>query len=79
MRLRRIALAIALIVFGVVPTALALTADPFGPVEVADPTWHPGSFFNGGQRPFVGADGAGNVLLATAFRSWTRSRFHPQL
>ena len=37
MRLRRIALAIALIVFGVVPTALALTADPFGPVEVAAP------------------------------------------
>ena len=69
MRLRRIALAIALIVFGVVPAAVALTADPFGPVEVADPTWHPGSFFNGGQRPFVGADGAGNVLLATAFRS----------
>ena len=46
MRLRRILPVIAIVVFGGVPAALAVTADPFGPVEVADPTWHPGTFIN---------------------------------
>ena len=39
---RRLILMTAIVVLGAVPTALAVSADPFGPVEVADPTWRPG-------------------------------------
>ena len=53
---------------GAVPAgAAALSADPFGAPEIADPTWHPATNFTDGV-PFAGADGAGNVLLATIYR-----------
>ena len=63
MRLRRVFAVVGVIVFAAVPAAVALSADPFGAPEIADPTWHPATFFNDAQ-PFAGADGAGNVLLA---------------
>lgn len=58
MRIRPLLLTIAIAVFGGVPAALAVLADPFGPVEVADPTWRPGSLFDD-AAPLAGADGAG--------------------
>ena len=64
---RRLILMTAIVVLGAVPTALAVSADPFGPVEVADPTWRPGSFFSDAS-PFVGSDASGNVLLGTIHR-----------
>ncbi len=67
MRLRRLSLTFAIALFVGVPAALAVTADPFGPVEVADPTWHPATNFNS-SSPFVGADASGDLLLGTIFR-----------
>jgi hypothetical protein len=67
MRLPRILTIAAVGVFGVVPAALAVMADPFGGPEVADPTWRPATFFTDGT-PFFGADNAGNALLGTIYR-----------
>ncbi len=67
MRLRRLLPVIAIVVFGGVPAALAVTADPFGAPETADPVFRPRTFFND-IAPFFGADASGNVLLGTIYR-----------
>ena len=60
--LRRIVLVAAVGGLVAVPVALAVSADPFGPIEVADPTWRPRPLFND-DAPVLGVDGAGNALL----------------
>src|SRR4051794_10272276 len=68
MRPRRVFAVVGVIVIGAVPAgAVALSADPFGAPEIADPTWRPATNFTDGV-PFAGADGAGNMLLATIYR-----------
>ena len=56
---RRLLLAVVLAVVVAAP-AVALTADPFGAVEVADPTGRPGELIYNG--PSLAVDGAGNAL-----------------
>src|ERR1044072_3459911 len=64
MRLRRILPVLAIAVLGVVPAALAVSADPWGPAEVADPTsWPPGLF--GDPAAQLAVDGDGNALWAS--------------
>ena len=67
MKLRPLLPLIAIAVFGGVPAAVAVTADPFGPVEVADSVYRPATNYRG-DPPFVGSDGSGNVLLGTIFK-----------
>ena len=67
MKLRPLLPLIAIAVFGGVPAAAAFTADPFGPVEIADSVYHPATNYRG-NPPFVGSDGSGNVLLGTIFQ-----------
>jgi hypothetical protein len=66
--LRRIALGAALGGFVGVPVALAVSADPFGSIEVADPTLRPKPRFND-DATVLGVDGAGNALWATFARN----------
>ena len=51
-----------------VPVALAMSADPFGSIEVADPTFRPKPRFND-NATVLGVDGAGNALLLTLARN----------
>jgi hypothetical protein len=57
---RRAVLPVVLALVLGVPVAAAVTADPFGPVEVVDPGGRPGDLVYNG--PVVGVDGAGNAL-----------------
>ncbi len=66
--LLRIVLIAAVGVLVAVPVAGALMADPFGPIEVADPTWRPRPLFVD-TAPVLGVDGAGNALLGTLARN----------
>jgi hypothetical protein len=60
MRFALLAPVLALLVAA--PVALAVTADPFGPVEVVDAGGRPGDLIFDG--PLIGVDGAGNALWA---------------
>src|SRR3954471_6384076 len=62
--LRRIVLLATLGGLGAVPVALAVSADPFGSIEVVDPTYRPRPLFND-DASVLGVDGAGNALWAT--------------
>ena len=66
--LRRIVLVAVLSGTVAVPVALAMSADPFGPIEVADPTYNPKPLFND-DASVLGVDGSGNALLATLARN----------
>jgi hypothetical protein len=66
--LRRIVLLATLGGLGAVPVALAVSADPFGAIEVADPTFRPKPRFND-NATVLGVDGAGSALLATLARN----------
>lgn len=68
MRIRHILGIVAIAVFAGVPAALAVTADPFGPIEIADPVYRPGPLFND-SATVAGADAGGNVSLATLHRT----------
>ena len=58
---RRLLLALVLTAIVAAPAAAAaLIADPFGAVEVADPTGRPGELIYNG--PSLAVDGAGNAL-----------------
>src|ERR1700742_3259256 len=62
--LRRTVLLAALGGFVGVPVALAMSADPFGSIEVVDPKYRPKPLFND-DASVLGVDGAGNALWAT--------------
>ena len=66
--LLRIVLMATVGVLVAVPVAGALMADPFGPSEIADPTWQPRPLFVD-TAPVLGVDGAGNALLGTLARN----------
>ncbi|WP_211233020.1 hypothetical protein [Solirubrobacter soli] len=68
MRLRRLLPAIAIVVFGVVPAALAVSADPWGAVEVADSTTRPPGLFNDDASQLA-VDANGNALWASFARN----------
>ncbi|HEX6021615.1 MAG TPA: hypothetical protein VFZ00_06430 [Solirubrobacter sp.] len=62
--LRRI-LVLAAICLVAVPTAVAMTADPFGPPEVVDPEWWPQIDYS---NALLAVDGSGNALWASFVR-----------
>lgn len=56
----RLLLTAALVLTVAAPAAVAMTADPFGTVEVVDPIGRPGDL--SADTPLIGMDGAGNAL-----------------
>src|SRR3954454_6098940 len=66
--LRRIVLLATLGGLGAVPVALAVSADPFGSIEVVDPVFRPKPLFND-DASVLGVDGAGNALWASLARN----------
>jgi len=68
MRLRRLLPVIAIAVFGGVPAALAVSADPWGPAETADPTYWPPGLYNDDAAQLA-VDKDGNALWASFARN----------
>jgi hypothetical protein len=59
---------LAVVVFGAVPAALAVSADPWGAAETVDPTYRPPGLFND-DASRLAVDGSGNALWASFARN----------